>query len=270
MKEAQQQTVRERPGALPRHGFTIIELLVVIAIIALLIAILLPALSRARYSAKIAQCASDKHQWGVLINAYAMDHDGWYPQDDIPATTGANPWDVPKVLTDSMIDYGMANPSSWFCPADQKQMDKAIEQGKSYGAPNVLTDFDDLKIYLTENGRWKYHLLPLHYWVPRKDEHRGPPYFPAIANDPKHPDGWATATDDTRGVEQPILTDKVFGGGPDLDRSWNVNGHRFADGRLESSALLFGDGRVEIRQREDIEARYGTGVAPRGKFYSFY
>ncbi len=62
-----------------RHGFTLIELLVVISIIALLIALLLPALSRARVAAKGTQSLSNLRQQGIALNAWLADHNGLYP-----------------------------------------------------------------------------------------------------------------------------------------------------------------------------------------------
>ncbi len=56
-----------------RHGFTLIELLVVISVIALLIAILLPALGKARQAAKATACRSQLRQIGIAITAYATD-----------------------------------------------------------------------------------------------------------------------------------------------------------------------------------------------------
>jgi prepilin-type N-terminal cleavage/methylation domain-containing protein/prepilin-type processing-associated H-X9-DG protein len=68
-------------------GFTLVELLVVIAVIALLAAILIPALQRARRQTKAAVCQSNLHQWGIIFETYTQDWDGRFsPRVPITST----------------------------------------------------------------------------------------------------------------------------------------------------------------------------------------
>jgi prepilin-type N-terminal cleavage/methylation domain-containing protein len=62
-----------------QNAFTLIELLVVIAIIAILAAMLLPALAAAKNRAKLATCQSNFHQVSVANVIYAGDYSDWYP-----------------------------------------------------------------------------------------------------------------------------------------------------------------------------------------------
>jgi prepilin-type N-terminal cleavage/methylation domain-containing protein len=61
-----------------RRGFTLIELLVVIAIIALLMSILIPAMSKVRKQAMNVVCRSRLKQWGAIFSMYTSENDGYF------------------------------------------------------------------------------------------------------------------------------------------------------------------------------------------------
>lgn len=88
---------RFRNGGL--HGFTLIELLVVIAIIALLIGILLPALGKARNSARTMKCLSNTKSMATSLALYAGEFKSWYPALPV-ANAGEKESDMDKESTD--------------------------------------------------------------------------------------------------------------------------------------------------------------------------
>ena len=76
---AQEIKAFKQPGSIGRRGFTLIELLVVIAIIAVLAALLTPAMNRSLSMARRVACVANMHQFGVAIHGYASNHDDAMP-----------------------------------------------------------------------------------------------------------------------------------------------------------------------------------------------
>lgn len=108
------------PSSLTRNGrtrgFTLIELLVVIAIIAILAAILFPVFSRARESARRAQCVSNIKQLGLGFLMYADDHDGRIPPFQAYYRLQGGQWVVPP---GGVVSYTKSNQID-LCPSLNK------------------------------------------------------------------------------------------------------------------------------------------------------
>jgi prepilin-type N-terminal cleavage/methylation domain-containing protein/prepilin-type processing-associated H-X9-DG protein len=129
-----------------KRGFTLIELLVVIAIIAILAAMLLPALAQAKRRAYNINCTSDLKQVATAIQMFADDHTDFLPNAEFGVSTGRG-LSVAQKATYSSLD---ASPNDWLVYAIQPYVGTPAP---SSGAFAVVTN--TMKImYCPSNQRY--------------------------------------------------------------------------------------------------------------------
>src|SRR5882762_5572862 len=121
-------------SASQQRGFTLIELLVVIAIIAILAAMLLPALSRAKLSARRIICVDHLKQLSLATAMYVQDYEGYYP-----SSNNTNKW--PEALR-----RGYQNLKILVCPDDTSVVADSTTTSSADAAPrsyviNAWTDY---------------------------------------------------------------------------------------------------------------------------------
>lgn len=130
-----------------KRAFTLVELLVVLAIIAVLAALLLPVLARARESARATACLSNLHQIGIALQIYVQENNNKLPvmrdapTDPAEAATNTFPT-INKVLLAQL-----GNTNVLRCPSDFQQLFETT--GSSYSWNSLLNgeDADHLVIF---------------------------------------------------------------------------------------------------------------------------
>ncbi len=181
-----------------KRGFTLIELLVVIAIIALLLSIMLPALTSIRKQAKSVVCKSNLKQWGIIWSTYGADSGGYF-------TYEGQPWNH------SLQDY-YKDPEIRLCPEATKfRKEGAIDPHAAWGPFRLEDDEDHPYQYKGDYGSYG-----INAWVcriPSDTSNAGFPQF-VKANRAKF---WQSM-DQKNSEEIPVMADATWVFGFPTDR----------------------------------------------------
>ena len=256
-----------------------IELLVVIAIIAILAAMLLPSLAKAKYGTKVTNCTSNYKQWTVAVNMYANEFNAYLPGFGSGTGFGGWAWDVSSNLLTGLAPYGLTVPM-WFCPVRPNEYQSvALDFQLHYHRP--LITITDLQLGLANAGFTAEVQMTQNWWVKRVGGQTSSGFYPNF--DPPNARyqeapylttagiyGWPYKSTDLCVSRVPFMSDLLYGetiiNPSPLNQTSILTvppaatnmGHYF-NNRLTGVNLAFADGHVAIQPAFQIRTQYYAG-----------
>lgn len=238
-----------------RAAFTLVELLVVIGIIALLISILLPALNKARETARQAQCLSNQRQIGIVLNMYANEHKGFLPAQYPDSIR----W-LAKPTREILDRYLQGTEGVFYCPT--------LDPAARFIPPAVFgnpADAQKSAEYHWENAALfgTYHLIGYFYLGNPTLPPGNPEFFWVDSDgDGDKRDEYVIKFSEKGAASVAILTD-VMNQATTANRidEWVLRHPADAKaGRSGigpgSQSVLYGDGHAETRRRDELKVRW--------------
>lgn len=246
-----------------RKGFTLIELLVVIAVIAVLMGILMPALSAVREQGRRTVCAQNEKNTGLGLFLYANDYSGKLPLNEVDRWL----FDVSYWTTDIILASGGFDRHIFYCPS-WRDRDSIIFWRYGENLPlGTPEDFERPEPTATAT-RKDYHRIMGYYWLlDTKTGRANPPMSSAGRKE------WVRSVIKTKAAPAKVemITDVTASNGADREKAdfagatggcwtrWQVtdrSNHLKKGTHAVGGNILFVDGHVQWRGFDEMEHRW--------------